>query len=79
MALFIGLISGTSMDAVDAALVAFGDGKATTVATHSAPIPDGMKRELLALSQESFRRRGSASGARTYGSDRCSRTPRSTS
>ena len=52
MALFIGLISGTSMDAVDAALVAFGDGGATTVATHSAPIPDGMKRELLALSQD---------------------------
>ena len=52
MALFIGLISGTSMDAVDAALVAFGDGRATIVATHSAPIPDGMKRELHALSQD---------------------------
>ena len=52
MALFIGLISGTSMDAVDAALVAFGDGGATTVATHSAPIPDGMKRELHALAQD---------------------------
>ena len=52
MALFIGLISGTSMDAVDAALVALGDGGATTVATHSAPIPDGMKCELHALSQD---------------------------
>ena len=52
MGLFIGLISGTSMDAVDAALVAFGDGNATTIATRSAPIPDGMKRELHALAQD---------------------------
>ena len=52
MALFIGLISGTSMDAVDAALVAFGGGGATIVATRSAPIPDGMKRELHALAQD---------------------------
>ena len=52
MALFIGLMSGTSMDAVDAALVAFDDGGATTVATHSTPIPEGLKRELHALSQD---------------------------
>ena len=40
------------MDAVDAALVAFGGGSATIVATRSAPIPDGMKRELHALAQD---------------------------
>ena len=39
------------MDAVDAALVAFGDGNARIAATHSALIPDGMKRELHALSR----------------------------
>ena len=52
VALFIGLISGTSMDAVDAALVAFGKGGITTVATHSAPVPEGIKRELHSLSQD---------------------------
>ena len=51
MALYIGLISGTSMDAVDAALVAFGDGGASTVATHSASIPDDLRRELHSLAQ----------------------------
>ena len=52
MALFIGLISGTSMDAVDAALVAFGDRGVTTVATHTASIPEDLKRELHALAQD---------------------------
>lgn len=52
MALYIGLISGTSMDAVDAALVAFGDGGASTVATHSASIPDALRQELHALAQD---------------------------
>ena len=52
MALYIGLISGTSMDAVDAALIAFGDGGARTVATHSATIPDDLRHELHALAQE---------------------------
>ena len=52
MALCIGLMSGTSMDAVDAALVAFGAGAARTVATHSAAIPDGLRRELHALAQD---------------------------
>ena len=51
MALYIGLISGTSMDAVDAALVAFGDGGASTVATHSASISDDLRRELHGLAQ----------------------------
>ena len=53
MALYIGLISGTSMDAVDAALVALGDdGGASTVATHSAPIPEDLKHELHVLAQD---------------------------
>ena len=52
MTLCIGLISGTSMDGVDAALVDFGDGGAGTIATHSMPIPDDLKRELHALAQD---------------------------
>ena len=51
MGLYIGLISGTSMDGVDAALVAFGDGDARVVATHSTPIPDDLRSELHALAQ----------------------------
>ena len=52
VALYIGLMSGTSMDAVDAALVTFGDGSASTVATRSASIPDDLGRELHALAQD---------------------------
>ena len=52
MALYIGLISGTSMDAVDAALVSFGDHGAGTVATRSVTIPDDLRRELHALAQD---------------------------
>ena len=52
MALYIGLISGTSMDAVDAALVEFGDGGASTVATHSASIPSDLGRELHGMAQD---------------------------
>ena len=52
MGLYIGLISGTSMDGVDAALVAFPDSGATTVATHSVPIPDDLTCELHALAQD---------------------------
>lgn len=39
MGYFIGLMSGTSMDAVDAVLVSFSEGAMTLAATHSHPIP----------------------------------------
>ena len=54
MALYIGLISGTSMDAVDAALVALGDddGDAGIIATHSASMPADLQRELHGLAQD---------------------------
>ena len=64
MALFIGLMSGTSMDAVDAALVDFNCPEraagstaattttATTVATRTEPIPMDLRRELHALAQD---------------------------
>lgn len=49
--LFVGLISGTSMDAVDAALASFGDSSLRLVATHSHPIPAALKSELHTLTR----------------------------
>lgn len=49
-ALFIGLMSGTSIDSVDAAVIDF-DGTPSVVATHSHPIAPELKQRLLALSQ----------------------------
>ena len=47
---FIGLMSGTSVDAVDGALVEFDAGRpARTLATASRPIPPSLRTELLAL------------------------------
>ena len=45
--LYIGLISGTSMDGVDAALVAFGDRSLQLVSGLTAPYPAALRRELL--------------------------------
>lgn len=48
--LFIGLISGTSMDAVDAVLVDFALEPLQIIATHNHPIPNELKQALIALS-----------------------------
>lgn len=45
--LYAGLISGTSIDGVDAALVRFGDRRCETVATHAEPYPGDLREELL--------------------------------
>lgn len=47
--LYIGLISGTSIDAVDAALLDFSDKRISVVATHAEPIPVNLKNTLHAL------------------------------
>lgn len=47
--LYIGLMSGTSLDGIDAALMAFHDGSVSTVATHYHPYPDDVRTEALAL------------------------------
>jgi anhydro-N-acetylmuramic acid kinase len=45
--LYIGLISGTSMEGVDAALVAFGDRSLELVSGLTAPYPEALRRQLL--------------------------------
>ena len=47
--LYVGLMSGTSVDAVDAALVEFSASAPQLRATHSHPIPAALRDELLAL------------------------------
>ncbi|MEO5573657.1 MAG: anhydro-N-acetylmuramic acid kinase [Gammaproteobacteria bacterium] len=47
--LFIGLMSGTSMDAVDAALVDFGHSPPQLIAVHSHTLDDPLRAELQSL------------------------------
>lgn len=46
---FIGLMSGTSMDAVDAALVDFTEQRPVLLHTINHPIPSALRKEILAL------------------------------
>jgi anhydro-N-acetylmuramic acid kinase len=48
---WIGLMSGTSMDGIDAILVSFPDQKIQIHATHSIPYPDDIRERLVNLSQ----------------------------
>ena len=49
--LYVGLISGTSMDGIDAALVAFGDHQCNVLAILAAPYPDELRKELITAAQ----------------------------
>ncbi len=46
---YIGLMSGTSLDGVDGALVEFAGDRLRVVGFQSAPLPEGLRAELLAL------------------------------
>jgi len=46
---YIGLMSGTSLDAVDTVLVDFKQQKLQLVDTHAEPIPEALRQEILAL------------------------------
>jgi anhydro-N-acetylmuramic acid kinase len=50
--LFIGLMSGTSMDGIDAALVRFGRADIDLIATQARPYPAPLRERLLAARQD---------------------------
>jgi anhydro-N-acetylmuramic acid kinase len=49
---YVGLMSGTSMDGIDAALVSFGDANVDIHATHSEPYPKDLQDALLTAIRE---------------------------
>ena len=54
--LFIGLMSGTSADAVDATLVSFDDTSGVnTIESHSLSMPEGLRRRIVALQTRASR------------------------
>ena len=50
-ALYLGLISGTSVDSIDAALIRFGGGAPQLLGTHACPWPSDLRDRMLALAQ----------------------------
>ncbi|OOG57963.1 anhydro-N-acetylmuramic acid kinase [Rhodanobacter sp. C03] len=51
-ALYLGLISGTSADSIDAALVSFDHGVPQLQASHTHPWPAALRERMLALAQD---------------------------
>ena len=48
---FVGLISGTSVDGVDAVVLDLGAGHMDVVASHVEPYPEDLREAILGLSQ----------------------------
>lgn len=51
MELYIGLMSGTSADGIDAAVVDFSKGQTRIIGTHYTPYSDDLRKRILALCQ----------------------------
>src|SRR5690625_7517428 len=49
--LYLGLMSGTSLDGVDAALLEVGPDRPTLRGVHHRPLPQELRREILALNR----------------------------
>ena len=49
--LYIGLMSGTSLDSIDAALVSIKNGQCTLITAIEHPIPEALRRQLISLCQ----------------------------
>ena len=64
--LFIGLMSGTSADGIDAVLVQSDDASARLVATHHRPMSESLREDILASSLDYLR----VGGASRFGSAR---------
>lgn len=47
--LFIGIMSGTSLDSIDTVLVEFDEGYPKLIATHNAELPENLRCEILTL------------------------------
>jgi len=52
--LFIGLMSGTSLNSIDCGLFDFSNNKISTIATHEHPLPDKLKEEILSLCSSGY-------------------------
>lgn len=50
--LYIGLMSGTSADGIDTALVDFNSARPSLIATHYTPYPTSLRQQILALCQQ---------------------------
>ncbi len=49
---YVGLMSGTSMDGIDAAVVSFSDSRVNILATHAQPYPETLKKTLVKAIRE---------------------------
>ena len=65
--LYIGLMSGTSLDAIDAVLVEFPDHRVHLLAHHSEPLPEDLRDSLLALNRPAGGNRARRAAGRKVG------------